>query len=139
MNVQSCFVSAFISIYIAQLFLPANPQNAKFIILIKLCKKGKYVLFSCLIRRILCFFNQFAKRNETFIIRLINTGGTSGKTSPDYVINKLKLLYCRQQPVRICHLTKEEENKPLTRKVKILILILFIYQFRCAIFRESIP
>ena len=24
-------------------------------------------------------FNQFAKRNETFIVRLINTGGTSGQ------------------------------------------------------------
>ena len=29
--------------------------------------------------RILCIFNQFAKRNEIFIIRLINTGGTSGQ------------------------------------------------------------
>ena len=27
----------------------------------------------------LYIFNQFAKRNETFIIRLINTGGTSGQ------------------------------------------------------------
>ena len=36
-------------------------------------------MFTCLIHRILCIFNQFAKRNETFIIRLINTGGTSGQ------------------------------------------------------------
>ena len=29
MNVQSCFMSTFISINIAPLFRPANPQNAK--------------------------------------------------------------------------------------------------------------
>ena len=41
MNVQSCFMSTFISINIARLFRPANPQNAKIIISIELCKKGK--------------------------------------------------------------------------------------------------
>ena len=43
-------------------------------------------MFTCLIHRILYIFNQFAKRNETTIIRLINTGGTSGPTSPEYVV-----------------------------------------------------
>ena len=36
-------------------------------------------MLTCPIHCILCIFNQFAKRNETFIIRLINTGGTSGQ------------------------------------------------------------
>ena len=49
-------------------------------------QKGEYFLFNCLIHRILCIFKQFARRNETFIIRLINTGGTSGQNSPDYVV-----------------------------------------------------
>ena len=39
MNVQSCFMSTFISINIARLFRLANPQNAKIRISIKLCKK----------------------------------------------------------------------------------------------------
>ena len=81
-------MSTFISINIAQLFRPANPENAKIIISIKLCTKGKIILFICLIHRILCISNQFAKRKETFIVRLINTGGTSGQNSPDYVVKE---------------------------------------------------
>ena len=43
MNVQSCFMSTFISINIARPFRPANPQNAKIIISIKLCKKREII------------------------------------------------------------------------------------------------
>ena len=35
-------MSTFISINIARLFRPANPQNAKNVISIKLCKKGGF-------------------------------------------------------------------------------------------------
>ena len=45
MNVQSCFMSTFISINIARLFRQSNPQNAKIIISIKLCKKKKEIIF----------------------------------------------------------------------------------------------
>ena len=41
--------------------------------------KIMFDMFVCLINRILYIFNEFDKRNETFIIRLIITGGTSGQ------------------------------------------------------------
>ena len=43
MNGQSCFMLTFMSINIALLFRPANPQNAKIIISIKLCKKREII------------------------------------------------------------------------------------------------
>ena len=43
MNVQICYMSTFISINIARRFRPANPQNAKIIISIKLCKKRETI------------------------------------------------------------------------------------------------
>ena len=79
MNVQICIMSMFISINIVHLFRLTNLQNAKIEISIKQGKKSKQCLFSCLIHHILYIFNQFDKRNETFIIRLINTGGTFGQ------------------------------------------------------------
>ena len=117
MNVQSCFMSTFISINIARFFRPANPQNAKIVISIKLCKKWKYCLFTCLIHRILYISNQFAKRNETFIIRLIPVA-LPVKTSPDYVVNFIcktlktaKSLTTQPLPLsHICLITKIGEH-----------------------------
>ena len=63
MNVQSCFMSTFISINIARLFRPANPQMAKIIISIKVWqKKGIIFLFTCLIHRILCIFQSVRQK-----------------------------------------------------------------------------
>ena len=83
-------------------FRPANPQNNNFD---KMQKREKFfvnltntshfikvfslvykVMNKCtwnamvIYRELLVYiFNQFAKRNETFIIRVINTSGTSGQ------------------------------------------------------------
>ena len=80
MNVQSCFMSTFISINIARLFRPSKPQKCQNHNFDKIMHK-KEIIFVYLPNTIAfyAFSNQFAKRKETFIIKLINTGGTSGQ------------------------------------------------------------
>ena len=78
MNVQRCIVSTIMYINILQLFRQTNPKMPKYDF-DKIRQNEKLCLCICLIRRILCIFNQLEKRNEPFIIRLINTGGTSGQ------------------------------------------------------------
>ena len=78
MNDQSCIMSTFMSINIVYLFRVTNTKNAEIVFLMKYGKNGKSFLFIFLIHFMLYIFNQFDKRNEIFMIRLINTSGTLG-------------------------------------------------------------
>ena len=76
MNVQSRFMSTFIFINIARLFRPANPRNHNFN---KIMQKREIFFVYLPNTSHFMHFQSVHQRNETFINRLINTGGTSGQ------------------------------------------------------------